>query len=214
MYIPAPFREARIEEMHALMRDHPLGVLVTHEAEGLQASPLPFLFHADGSEHGVLRAHLARANPHWRSLAAAGECLVIFQGADAYVTPSWYPSKAAHGRVVPTWNYATVQVRGLPRVVEDAAWLRRQLDDLTRAQEGRRARPWAVDDAPADYLAAQMRAIVGLEIAVDRIEGKWKMSQNRDAADHAGVAAGLADGGDPHHDAAVAALVADAARRR
>jgi transcriptional regulator len=141
-------------------------------------------------------------------MATATECLVIFTGPDAYVTPSWYPSKARTHEVVPTWNYASVHVRGKPVVMDDADWLARQIGQLTREHESRRAAPWAVGDAPADYIATQMKAIVGIEIAIAEIEGKWKMSQNKDAADHAGVLAGMSDAADPHCNPAVAAEVA------
>lgn len=207
MYIPASFRESRIEVLHDFLRAHPFGLLVSAGAGGLNATPLPFLLEADGG-HGTLRAHLARANPHWRELASAGECLVVFQAEHGYVTPSWYASKAATHKVVPTWNYATVHAWGRPSVVEDAAWLRRQIEALTRGQEARRAQPWAVNDAPEDYLAAQVKAIVGIEIPIARIEGKWKMSQNRDAADRRGVVAGLRDEHDPHRNPLLAESVA------
>lgn len=206
MYIPASFRESRIEVLHDFMRAHPFGLLVSGGAGGLQATPLPFLLDIDGGQ-ATLRAHLARANPHWQELACTGECLVVFQGEQGYVTPSWYASKAATGKVVPTWNYAAVHAWGRPAVVEDAAWLRRQVDALTQGQEARRAQPWAVGDAPADYLAAQMQAIVGIEIPIARIEGKWKMSQNRDEADRRGVVAGLRDASDAHRNLPLAELV-------
>lgn len=207
MYVPASFRETRREVLFGLIRDFPLALLVSHGADGLQASPLPFHLAADEGESGVLRAHMARANPHWRALAGADECLVSFQGPQGYVSPSWYPGKAATHRVVPTWNYATVQVWGRPRVIEDADWLRRQLDELTAAHEQSRTPPWMPADAPADFLAMQMKAIVGLEIPIARIEGKFKLSQNREAADRAGVAAGAADAGDPHYAPAMAEMV-------
>ena len=207
MYVPASFRQSDTAELHALMRAHPLGLLISHGADGLQASPIPFLLYPDEGANGVLRAHLARANPHWRVLPDAGECLVVFSGIDGYITPNWYPSKAATGKAVPTWNYASVQVRGSARVIEDAAWLRRQLTDLTEQHEGRRLRPWSLDDAPVDYLATQMRAIVGLEIPIAGIEGKWKMSQNKDAADRAGVIDGLRAADDAHRDTMLADLV-------
>lgn len=199
MYIPASFRESRIEILHDFVRAHPFGLLVSAGAGGLQATPLPFHLDADGG-NGTLRVHLARANPHWQALAGAEECLVVFQGEHGYVTPSWYASKAATGKAVPTWNYVAVHAWGRPTVVEDAAWLRRQIGDLTLGQEVRRAAPWAVADAPEDYLDAQMKAIVGIEIPIARIEGKWKLSQNRDAADRRGVIAGLRDANDPHNN--------------
>jgi transcriptional regulator len=207
MYIPASFKESRIERLHDLIEKHPLGLLITHGDNGLEASPLPFLLYADEGKHGVLRAHLARANPHWKLLAGQSECLVVFRGADGYVTPSWYPSKAETHKVVPTWNYAMVQVWGISSVTEDAAWLRRQLDDLTMFHEKSRPQPWSVSDAPTDYIAGQMKAIIGIEIPIGRIEGKWKMSQNKDGADREGVIKGMRSAADPHQNAAVADLV-------
>jgi transcriptional regulator len=191
MYQPPHFREDRIEVQHALIRDYPLGLLVTAGPSGLMANPVPFLIDAEGSELGVLRCHLARANPQWRELAALEECMAVFQGPEAYVTPSWYATKRESGRVVPTWNYATVHIWGRPRVVEEPEWLYAQIDALTQLQEGRRTSPWSVSDAPADYLNAQMRGIVGVELPISRIEGKWKVSQNRPAHDRAGVVEGL-----------------------
>lgn len=208
MYIPPAFREDRIEALHELIRLHPLGLLTTAGASGLIATPIPFLVYAGEGEYGTLRAHMARANPHWRDLQGAAECLVVFMGPHGYVTPSWYPSKLETQKVVPTWNYATVQAWGKPRLVEDAAWLRRQLDDLTHARESTRPHPWAVGDAPDDYIAAQMRAIIGIEIPIARIEGKWKLSQNRAAPDRAGVVAGLNDPQDPDKNGAMAQLMA------
>jgi transcriptional regulator len=191
MYQPTHFREDRLEVQHALISAHPLGLLVTSGPAGLVANPIPFLIDPDASSNGTLRAHLARANPHLRDLVQVDECLVVFQGAEDYITPSWYASKREHGRVVPTWNYATVHCWGRPRVIEDQAWLRRQLDDLTALKEGRRPAPWAVEDAPPEFVTAQIRGIVGIEIPISRIEGKWKVSQNRSEADRAGVVEGL-----------------------
>ncbi len=207
MYIPASFRESRIERLHDLIGKHPLGLLVTHGDNGLEASPIPFLFYANEGEHGMLRAHLAKANPHWKSLAESVECLVVFQGPEGYVTPSWYPSKAEAHKAVPTWNYATVHVWGNASVTEDAAWLRRQLDDLTMLHERSRLQPWSVNDAPPDYIANQMKAIIGIEIPIGRIEGKWKMSQNKDDADREGVIAGMRSDTDPHRNIRVADIV-------
>jgi transcriptional regulator len=207
MYQPAHFREDHIEVQHALIRSHPLGLLVTAGPAGLMANPIPFLIYPDGSEFGTLRAHVARGNPQWRELAAVEDCLVVFQGPHSYVSPSWYATKQETGKVVPTWNYVTVHAWGAPRVIEDAIWLRRQLDDLTGSQENHRAPPWAVGDAPEPFIASQMKGIVGVEIPVARIEGKWKVSQNRAQADRAGVEAGLAGEG----DTAMAALVKERA---
>lgn len=204
MYQPPHFRDDTRTAQHGLIRTYPLGLLITGGADGLIANLIPFLLDETGA-HGTLRAHLARANPQWQALAEAQDCLVVFQGPQGYVTPDWYASKREHGRVVPTWNYATVHVWGRARVIEDADWLRRQIADLTALRETPRAAPWAVDDAPAPFVAAQMRAIVGIEIPISRIEGKWKMSQNRSEADRAGVIAGMrADG-----EAALAEIVAE-----
>ena len=192
MYQPTLFREDRLDVQHALIEAHPLAILVTAGPAGLLANPIPFLIDRAGGERGTLRAHLARANAHWQELEQVPEALVIFQGADDYITPSWYASKREHGRVVPTWNYATVHCWGRPKVIHDAGWLRRQIDGLTALQEGRRPEPWAISDAPDEFVAAQIHGIVGLEIEIARIEGKWKVSQNRPEADRHGVVAGLA----------------------
>ena len=217
MYLPPAFAETRLEVMHELIRAHPLGLLISAGNGGPVATPLPFQVHAGEGERGTLRAHMARANPHWRELAegAGGlDCLVVFQGEQGYVSPSWYPSKALDHEVVPTWNYVTVQAWGRPRVIEDPAWLQQQLEDLTRAQEQRRARPWAVADAPAGFIAAQMRNIVGIELAIGRIEGKWKLSQNRKDADCAGVIHGMIAEGDAHRNPALAERVVERYRTR
>jgi len=190
MYQPEHFREERLDVQHALIRARPLGLLVSHGSAGLAANLVPFLLDSDAAP-GVLRAHVARANPQWRDFLDGGEALVVFQGDDSYVTPSWYATKQQTGKVVPTWNYAIVQVRGRPRVVEDDAWLAAQIDALTTLHEGGRPQPWSVTDAPARYIEMQRRGIVGLEIPIDRIDGKWKVSQNRPEADRRGVAAGL-----------------------
>ncbi|MCX5514601.1 transcriptional regulator [Kaistia algarum] len=199
MYRPPAFREDRLEVLHAFIRAHPLAMLVTAGEGGLVANPIPFLIDPDGAEKGLLRAHLAKANGQLAALRAGGEAMVLFQGPDAYVTPSWYATKREHGKVVPTWNYATVHAWGTPRVIDDESWLRGQIGDLTDAQEQHRSHPWAVEDAPADFVASQIKGIAGLEIPIARIEGKWKVSQNRAASDRQGVVDGLrqqtADGG-------------------
>ncbi|GGS37213.1 transcriptional regulator [Actinokineospora fastidiosa] len=164
--------------------------LVTATPEGLRATLLPFVY-ADGT----LRGHLARNNDQWR-LPVLGEAMVIVRGPDAYVSPSWYATKAEHGRVVPTWNYVTAHVYGEVTFHDSAEWVERVVRDLTAKHENGRARPWAVDDAPERFIAGQLRAIVGVEVAVSRVEAKRKASQNRSEADRAGVAAGLAAEGD------------------
>jgi transcriptional regulator len=191
MYQPAHFREDRVDVQHALIRKHPLGLLISMGPDGIIANPVPFLLKAGETERGVLQCHVARANPQWKALSDAPDCLVVFQDVDHYVTPSWYETKRETGKVVPTWNYAIVEARGRARIIEDAGWLRTQIEALTSAHEGPRETPWAVGDAPEPFIAAQIRGIVGIEIPIDRIEGKWKVSQNRPAADRAGVATGL-----------------------
>ncbi|HEY4030687.1 MAG TPA: FMN-binding negative transcriptional regulator [Caulobacteraceae bacterium] len=192
MYLPPHFREDRIDVLHAAIRAHPLATLVTAGAAGLEANPIPFLVE-EGGPFGVLQAHLARANGQLAALREGSEALVLFQGPQAYVSPSWYATKAETHKVVPTWNYVAVHCWGKPRVIDDPAWLRALVGRLTVSRENGRAEPWAVEDAPADYVAAQLRGIVGLEIPIARIEGKWKASQNRSQADRAGVATGLGD---------------------
>lgn len=192
MYLPQHFAETRPAVLHDLIRNHPLGTLVS-EAEGAPvADELPFLFDPAGGPNGVLQAHLARANPLWRSHPAERPVLVVFRGPQAYVSPAWYPSKAEHGRVVPTWNYVLVQATGRLRVIDDEAWLRGQIATLTRRHEAGRATAWQVGDAPEDFIAQQLKGIVGIEISIETLSGKWKTSQNRSPADRAGVASGLA----------------------
>lgn len=206
MYQPPHFREDDRGAQHALIAARPLGLLITAGPGGIQANAVPFLLEPAIGEQGMLRAHLARANPQWREIGAGAEALVVFQGADACVTPSWYETKRESAKVVPTWNYAMVQVRGLARAVEDAAWLHAQVSALTRSHEEPRPAPWAVTDAPEPFVAAQIKSIVGIEIAIREITGKWKVSQNRPAADRAGVAEGLAAGGENEMAALVRSL--------
>jgi transcriptional regulator len=191
MYEPPLHSQADRAAIDELIRAHPLGLLISHGPSGLLANPIPFLIEGD-----VLRAHVARANPQWRDLQQTDEALVVFQGPQHYITPSWYETKRQTHKVVPTWNYLTVQARGRPRVTDDAPWLRAQIEALTASQETARAEPWKVGDAPEDFIAMQMRAIVGVEIVIADIRGKWKASQNRNEADRAGVVAGLREMGD------------------
>jgi transcriptional regulator len=180
------FREERLEVLHALMREHPLATLITTGDNGLTANLIPFSLHGD-----VLRAHLARNNKQLDDLRAGAEALIVFQGPHSYITPSWYPSKAEHGKVVPTWNFVMVQARGTPQVMDDVDWLREQVGQMTANLESQRAEPWSVSDAPEDFIATQLRAIVGVEIPIRSLEGKWKISQNRSEADRQGVIQGL-----------------------
>ena len=210
MYEPPLHRQDDLAALHDLIRRRPLGLLVSHGPLGLIANAVPFLIDAGASKLGALRGHIARANGQWRDLAEAGEALVVFQGADHYVSPSWHATKRETGKVVPTWNYVMVQVRGVARVIEDEAWLRRQIAALTQSQESSRPAPWAVGDAPEDFVAAMVKQIVGVEIEIADIRGKWKASQNRNAADRDGVVAGLSADGDAQA-LAMAAIVREAA---
>lgn len=209
MYIPPSFAERDLPTLHAFIEAHPFAVLVSASAtDGLFATHLPVVLDRDAGAHGTLMGHLARANAHSRHLAAgAGEAMLIFTGPDAYITPEWYPAKRDHGRVVPTWNYVAVHAYGTVRLRAEPAFLRAHLEALTARHEAGRARPWAVSDAPAEFIAQQMQAIVGLELEITRLEGKWKMSQNRSGADIAGVIEGLSTSDAPR-DREVAALVA------
>ncbi len=201
MYLPPHFAETRPAILHDLIAAHPLGTLVTLGSTGLDANHLPFEFDpapTATAPHGTLLAHVARANPLWRDHAGTTEVLAIFQGPQAYITPSWYTSsKPAHGQVVPTWNYCTVHAHGPLVIHDDPAWLLALVTRLTARHEASRAAPWSVSDAPADFIAKQLAAIVGLEIPVTRLIGKWKVSQNRPAADRAGLVAGLASATTP-----------------
>lgn len=191
MYTPALFRVEDREEVFAAIRASRLSSFVTATADGLVATPLPLML--DGSEgpQGTLYGHLARANPQWR-VPPIGDAMAIFTGPDAYVTPSWYATKREHGKVVPTWNYVAVHAYGAPEFFEDHERLRDVVTRLTDLYERPRAEPWAVTDAPAPFVDAQLRGIVGLRMPITRLEGKRKMSQNRSESDRQGVAAGLA----------------------
>lgn len=190
MYQPAHFKSDDVAMMHDLIRTHPLGLLISAGADGLLANPVPFVVVREGDAVD-LRCHLARPNPQWQAIENGAEVLAVFQGEGAYVTPSWYATKKESGKVVPTWNYMIVQAKGLATTHHDAAWLRAQIDLMTDAQEKTRAEPWAVSDAPDTFTTAQMRGIVGINIRVTDMQGKFKLSQNRNDADRSGVIAGL-----------------------
>ena len=192
MYQPPHFREERLDILHALIHAHPLGMMISVGPDGEpEANVVPMLLDETRGDKGVLQCHVARANPQWKMLAENGRVLIVFQGPDAYITPSWYETKRQTGKVVPTWNYAMVQVRGNATVHEDGEWLGAQVRRLTQSHEGQREQPWAVDDAPEAFIASQLKGIVGVEIEITAIEGKWKVSQNRPVEDRAGVAKGL-----------------------
>lgn len=191
MFQPPMFREERTDILHDLIRAHPLATLVTCGASGLAANSVPFTLVAEQDGPTVLRAHMAKGNDQLSDLREGAEALIIFQGPQAYISPSWYPTKKEHGKVVPTWNYIVVQARGRAWVIDDDAWLLAQIDALTTQQEQSRAEPWSIGDAPEAYIAGQLKAIVGLEIPIDRIEGKWKASQNQPTINRAAVVEGL-----------------------
>ena len=191
MYVPEYFRETRIDVLRAFVERHPLATLVAMTAQGLTANHVPLRSQLLAEGGGILHGHIARANSLWRELQPESEVLAIFMGAEGYVSPNWYPSKREQGRVVPTWNYATVHVKGSITFIEDASWLRELVGWLTEEHEQGRPDRWHVSDAPGDYSEAMLRAIVGFEIRVSSIVGKFKGSQNRSAADRAGVDAAL-----------------------
>jgi transcriptional regulator len=207
MYIPAHFA-ASPDDVRELLSSHPAAELITSTDAGLLASTLPMVFDPDAGEHGSLRGHLARNNPQW-STPALGEALVILRGPDAYITPNWYAAKARHGRVVPTWNYTVAHVYGQLAIHDDPAWLDAHVRRLTDHHEAAEPHPWSVDDAPERFVAGQLRAIVGLELAITRIEAKLKLSQNRADDDIEGVVAGLQARGDHRSADAVAAARRD-----
>ena len=196
MYNPKHFEETRIDVMHTLMRTHPLCTLVTLSAEGLVANHIPMLLRPAAGAFGTLVAHVARANPLWKETDFSMPVLVIFQGPQAYISPSWYATKQEHGKVVPTWNYAVVQASGLMQVHDNAQWIRTQATQITAERESAFDKPWAVNDAPRDYTDTMIKALVGIEIPITKLTGKWKVSQNQPVANRQTVVQALqADGG-------------------
>ena len=210
MFVPNHFQEQRPEILHELMRARPLATLVTLSAEGLNANHVPLHLSQEPGPFGTLRGHVARENPIWQDFVADAEVLAIFHGPEAYITPSWYPSKKRTGKVVPTWNYAVVHAYGRMKVVEDAVWLRDQLEALTAQNESAFAQPWHLDDAPVDFIAKLAKAIVGLEITITRLVGKWKAGQNQPREDRIGVVHGLVASAAMTDASAMAALMTEA----
>jgi transcriptional regulator len=192
MYVPNANREDRLAVLHKLMEDQPFASLITVGSSGLFASHIPMVLEQNGAK-GVLRGHLSRANTQWRDYSPSVEALAIFSGPQHYITPSWYPEKRETGKVVPTWNYVVVHAYGYLKVIADGEWLMAHLSQLTNIHEAGLPVPWQVGDGPADYIASQLKGIVGLEMAIERLEGKWKISQNRSEQDRDGVAKGLAE---------------------
>jgi len=197
MYCPAAFRQDDLPSLHAQIQASGLAIVTSTGAQGLQASHLPLLLEPGEGEFGTLYGHFARANPHWRDLADGAEALAVFSGPDAYVHPGWYPAKAEHGKVVPTWNYIAVHAWGQAEVFDEPERLLQLVSRLSDRHEQGRAQPWAVEDAPRDYIDIMLRAIVGFALPIRRIEGKWKLSQNRSTLDQAGVRTGLATSNNP-----------------
>jgi transcriptional regulator len=193
MYLPFHHREDRIGPQHDLIRAYPLGMLVIMGRGGLAANPVPFVLDSGASQNGMLKAHIARANPLWQDYDPAHEALVIFQGPQIYVSPNYYASKKDTGKIVPTWNYVCVQAYGTLKVIDDRDWLLDQLGALTQRHEADQPVPWSIADAPEDYIAMMLKGIIGLEIDIARLEGKWKLSQNRSAADQASLIEALRD---------------------
>ncbi|WP_308364802.1 MULTISPECIES: FMN-binding negative transcriptional regulator [unclassified Microbulbifer] len=209
MYIPSSFRQEDMAALHQLMRDRPLATLVTSSPDGPNANHIPLQLVAEPGSRGVLRGHIARANPLAREAEEPLQALAIFCGPDSYISPSWYPEKVEHGKVVPTWNYVAVHARGSLRIVEEPHWLREQLEGLTGQKEAGAPSPWSVADAPEDFIEKLSAAIVGIELSIDTLEGKWKVSQNQRRATREGVAGGLRErAGDGDGD--MAALVESA----
>ena len=209
MYLPRDFKEERVPVLHEAIRQARLGTLVTLGADGIEASHVPMLVDPEPQPFGTLRGHVARANPQWRRVTAGAQALAIFLGPDAYITPSWYETKRQSGKVVPTWNYVAIHAYGTLQFYDDPDRLLALVTKLTETHEAVRAQPWAVSDAPKDYVAGMLKAIVGFDLPIARLEGKWKMSQNRPAQDRAGVIEGLAREGGAT-EAAVGAMVAAA----
>lgn len=197
MYCPAAFRQNDLPTLHAQIQACGLAVVTSTGKQGLQASHVPLLLEPGEGEFGTLYGHFARANPHWRDLADGAEALVVFSGSEAYVHPGWYPAKAEHGKVVPTWNYIAVHAWGQAEVFDEPERLLQLVSRLSDRHEQGRAQPWAVSDAPRDYIDAMLRAIVGFALPIRRVEGKWKLSQNHSANDQTGVRVGLATSNNP-----------------
>ncbi|MES2353608.1 MAG: FMN-binding negative transcriptional regulator [Pseudomonadota bacterium] len=191
MYIPKHFEEPNVDVMHELIRARPFATLVTFSASGLNANHIPLLLSKEPSPHGTLQGHVARSNPMWADFAKDVEALVVFQGPDTYITPSWYATKKQAGKVVPTWNYVAVHAYGSLRIVDDPTWLRSQLEALTAHNEASFPQPWKIADAPHEYIEKLIGSIVGIEIVITKLYGKWKVSQNQPAQNRTTVVEGL-----------------------
>ncbi|MEO0345683.1 MAG: FMN-binding negative transcriptional regulator [Pseudomonadota bacterium] len=209
MHTPKIFKQSDLAEIHGLIESHPLGALITNGADGLEANHIPFELDRDAGPYGTLLGHVARANPVWQT--GADEILVVFQGANNYVSPGWYATKQVHGKVVPTWNYVVAHAYGTLRPIEDRDWIRSHMERMTNRHEAASPAPWQVSDAPETFTERMLRAVVGVDITLTRFEAKWKASQNRPATDRDGVAEGLRREG--HDDAVTLARIVESARR-
>jgi transcriptional regulator len=192
MYIPRHNEEKRVSVMHSLIVSRPLGTLVTLGASGLFASHIPMILEDDGSQFGVLKGHISRANTQWQDFVPTVDALAIFAGHQHYITPNWYPGTREHGKEVPTWNYVVVHAYGPLKIIQDDHWLLTNVEKLTNIHEAASPSPWKVSDAPEDFIKSQLKGIVGLELPIQRLEGKWKVSQNRTERERNGVVNGLA----------------------
>lgn len=206
MYVPPHFRQGDLGEVHALIHATRLATLVTVAQGTPVASHVPMLLDEAKGPQGTLLCHVARANPQWTAIEPRTQALVMFMGPDAYVSPSWYAAKREHGKVVPTWNYTAVHAYGSVRVIDEQQELRALVERLTQKHEAHREQPWHVADAPESFIEGHLRGIIGLEITIERLEGKWKLSQNRSAEDVAGVIAGLESSDDATDHATAAAM--------
>lgn len=207
MYLPKHFEQQDLDSLTALLKDYPLGALVTQHDGALEANHIPFLLEGPLSVGGKLIGHVAKGNPAWKNHSATEESLVIFQGPEAYITPNWYPSKQVHHQVVPTYNYAVIHIYGTLSVTHDETAKRRIVTDLTQSMEKSRNSNWQVTDAPADYIEKMLGAIVGIELSITRLQAKWKVSQNRDLTDRNGVAQGLSNLGATDRDLRMSEIV-------
>jgi transcriptional regulator len=208
MYIPRHNEEKRVSAMHSLIVSRPLGTLVTLGASGLFASHIPMILEDDGSQFGVLKGHISRANTQWQDFVPTVDALAIFAGHQHYITPNWYPGTREHGKEVPTWNYVVVHAYGPLKIIQDDHWLLTNVEKLTNIHEAASPNPWKVSDAPEDFIKSQLKGIVGLELPIQRLEGKWKVSQNRTERERNGVVNGLAKLNTPE-SLAMKALVED-----
>ena len=191
MYVPKHFEESRLEVLHDLILKHPLATLVTMSSNGINANHIPLYLAKEKGQYGTLQGHVARSNPIWTDLVNDVEALVIFQGPNSYITPSWYPTKQESGKVVPTWNYIVVHAYGVLDVIDDPVWVRGQIESLTTQQEAVFDKPWAISDAPAEFTDRMISGIVGIEITITKLTGKWKVSQNQPAKNQTGIIEGL-----------------------